>query len=102
MTISSSFIRALGRPMIRGSSGKGQDAAAVHRALLHEVITAGEQRETMTKALLQHTTESSFNSHIFFQLFKTGVSSWNNIFLPTTLLFVSASGRRVRSKARDH
>lgn len=43
VTITSTCIRALGRGIIRNSSGKGQDVAAVHRALLHEVIIAKGQ-----------------------------------------------------------
>jgi len=51
-------------------------------------------RITPQTALLTHT-------HLF-QLFKTGVSSWNNILLPTALLlFVSTSGRTVRSRDGD-
>lgn len=83
VTVTSTYIRDLGRWMIRGSLVNVGMFVAVHKTLLHEVINArGKEKDhdqgspaQHQTALLMHTWLSGF----FFQLSKTGVPSWNDI-----------------------
>lgn len=88
--------------MIKCGSGKGQDTAAVHRAMLYEVIITGRQEREHDQGSALTWYRHFFNfMHILLSSWKLNCSDGIKNSFPQPF-FVSTFSKEVKSKDRDY